>query len=113
MNQPRTLPQFALIGSLVGIAVSFALLGLARATFGFPQSRYWVENAMLVFWPSSIMNMPFAEISAVVLCLSVGINALAYGGLGASLFAFLDGRWLLSLGFPIVFLSIGLLLVFS
>lgn len=112
-----SLSRFAVIGATTGLVVPFAFLGIARITqtgsLSTPQIRYWVENVMLMLWPSSIMNMPFAEISVVALSLSVAINALAYAALGASFYGFWHRRSFASLTFPIAFVAIGLLLVFS
>ena len=112
-----SLSRLSAIGGAIGVLVPLAFLGIAHFTLSGslspPQVRYWLENVMLMLWPSSIMNMPFAEISPVALSLSVTINALAYAGLGASFYGFFQKRSIAALAFPMVFAAVGLLLVVS
>lgn len=111
------LARTMLIWVVLGVAVPVFFLGLwnldQNGHLIEPQSRLWVENAMLILWPSSVMNMPFPDLSIVVLAISVTINACAYAGLGASFFCFWNNHTLASLLFPLAFLAAGLLLAFS
>jgi hypothetical protein len=112
MKKQSTFTTLAIIfGTLLPVIFLALSSHIGSSNFNTPKVRMLIENVMLIMWPSSIINAPFQSVHIGVFILSVAINALAYAGLGISIYYFSLNKTFISLTFPILFLATGVFLV--